>query len=864
MTLNPRLVGSVVLILGTSLISLAGSGGSALAQPSVRQVATTGVDSGDCTSAPCKTIAYAIRQASPGDTIDVASGSYCAPFAVSTDNLTIEGSGPTSTVVLGRAVTGQNAPCDVTTTLVTIDPNVAVSIQNIAVDCDDSGSSATVNGGGIANDAGANLTLNNVDLAGNATGGDGGGIWNAGTLDMENSALDADTAVGNGGGIANTASGTAYVNASTIDREGAVNLGGPACKGVTEAKARPAKGGGIYNGGALTMTGSSVENNTAVSGGGVYDTGTSSVANLAEDAIFDNNGPFGSGGMYVDGGAVSLTNVTVADNGGGLDVKDGGVASLLNASIVYNVPRGITSVAGTTVRLENSLLADNGNGLSCTRPVLEGSWGGNVAQDDSCGLSAAGDQSNVSNPEVEEPGGGPTLTAALDVGSAAIGADTTDCPPTDERGVARSSPCDAGAYQTGLGANAASISGVTYSDNTTTPLPDTEIQVCGTGPTGCATLNSDHMTGQFEISNLPPDTYTITAWPPDATLYSAVTVVVTLTPGEALTGENFVLPGPLAPPPSVTIEGSGGAEGGVPVIDWDSSWTINQDCGTGFNGTASYSIAGTNVQTGVPQTSDGSMAQAVSGVEPFYANIAPLDPIHGEITVTITCAPSSGPPTETTFNCYIDPSGTVVNQSNQPITGATVTLLEGWGAHGVFSPVPNGSAVMDPSNRRDPDTTDGQGRFGWNVLAGYYQVKAAKAGCTDPSNPAHGYALTSVYKIPPPALGIVIHLHCGLLSTELKYSGPAKFTSGKRAVFKATLLSGTTGIPGELVKFSLGSGRTKSCAGTTNSKGIASCSVTHLRVTTGKHKLKMTFGGDTGSGKVFTKSSLKEQVRIKG
>ena len=420
-------------------------------------------------------------------------------------------------------------------------------------------------------------------------------------------------------------------------------------------------------------------------------------------------------------------------------------------------------------------------------------------------------------------------------------------------------PCDAGAYQT-LGANAASISGITYSNNTSLLLPGTEIQACGLY---CITTTSDGVTAQFDISNLPPGTYTVTAWPPAGSIGSSVTAVVTLTPGETLTGENLVLLAPLIPVSSVTtIAGYVGIEGGVPVIGWDSAWTINQDCGAGFNGTASYSIAGTNVQTGVPQTISGSMAQAVSGVEPFYANIAPLDPIHGEITVTITCTPSSGPPTVTTFNCYIDPSGTVVNQSNQPIAGATVTLLEGWSAHGVFTPVPNGSAVMDPSNRRDPDTTDSHGRFGWNVLAGYYQVKAAKAGCVSAQDPLLAYGLSAVYKVPPPAVGIVIHLHCGLVSTKLKYSGPISFKSGRLAAFVGKLVSGRTAIPGKVLRFSLGAGASRSCSGTTNLKGVASCSVKHLRVAAGKHTLTVSFAGDSGKSKVFMKSSLKEQVRV--
>ena len=364
-----RFLVTLALVLGTVFISLAGSAGSALAQPEVRRVATTGVDSGNCIVGACKTIAYAIGQASPGDTIHVFPGSYCAPFVINKD-LTIIGTLGTSSAFglsapFVTAIDGATNTCSVNTTLVSVDSNVTASMQNIAVDCDNSGLSPTVNGGGIANNIGADLSLNNVELDLDITGGDGGGIWNAGTLDVANAAFAGNKAAGSGGAIANTASGTAFINNSSISPGSNVhcNLG---FLGAT-----PADGGGIYNAGSLTMTESSVDGNRAGMGGGIYDTGTGSVANLFDDEIVGNTArlvqsgqaPLGSGGgMYVNGGTASLTNVTVADDtgqfSGGLDVENGASVALLNASVVYNSELapggvgGITSGAGTTVRLE--------------------------------------------------------------------------------------------------------------------------------------------------------------------------------------------------------------------------------------------------------------------------------------------------------------------------------------------------------------------------------------------------------------------------------------------------------------------------------------------------------------------------------
>jgi hypothetical protein len=42
----------------------------------LRRVSTTGRDAGDCRGAPCRTIGYAVRQARPGDTVAVDSGTY--------------------------------------------------------------------------------------------------------------------------------------------------------------------------------------------------------------------------------------------------------------------------------------------------------------------------------------------------------------------------------------------------------------------------------------------------------------------------------------------------------------------------------------------------------------------------------------------------------------------------------------------------------------------------------------------------------------------------------------------------------------------------------------------------------------------
>ena len=81
-------------------------------------------------------------------------------------------------------------------------------------------------------------------------------------------------------------------------------------------------------------------------------------------------------------------------------------------------------------------------------------------------------------------------------------------------------------------------------------------------------------------------------------------------------------------------------------------------------------------------------------------------------------------------------------------------------ANGVYDIVPNQSAIMSPMNRTNPDYTDGDGHFGWDVIAGFYKVRAEKPDCFQPSNPGQAYAETEALEIPPPVFDLDIRLQC--------------------------------------------------------------------------------------------------------
>ena len=68
--------------------------GAASAGTGARYVSTSGADTGTCTTSPCRTIGYAVGQASAGDAIFVAAGTYAESISF-TKRLTLIGSGAT-------------------------------------------------------------------------------------------------------------------------------------------------------------------------------------------------------------------------------------------------------------------------------------------------------------------------------------------------------------------------------------------------------------------------------------------------------------------------------------------------------------------------------------------------------------------------------------------------------------------------------------------------------------------------------------------------------------------------------------------------------------------------------------------------
>jgi hypothetical protein len=409
----------------------------------------------DVTACPSLRSAVIAANANPGaDTITLGAGTYQLSIAGFDDtammgdldvtgDLRIVGAGAATTIVDGGAidrvfhVRDPNAADTLT---------AALTLEGLAVR---NGSVLNQLGGGIyvaaaeavpgvawaKAEGGGSLTLLRVEVRGNSA-----------VHNMVNP--EGQPVGGSGGGVA---------------AEGALTV----TESLIEANSATANGGGIYVSTAWTMLRSTVRGNTAEGGGGIFDTG-SHVSTIEASTI--------SGNTAVGGGGINLrNNVTLVLRNGTVDgntatdvgagINSNGIVNLVNSTITGNnsgsdAPNGgagLNSFANGTFRFWNSMVADNRLGAEvplvrncgCTGTVCTGgvqflTIATSLEDGDSCGFNpAAGDLVNT------DPGilplrlyGGATETRALAPFSEAIDAGTAGsgpngCPPTDQRGVVR-------------------------------------------------------------------------------------------------------------------------------------------------------------------------------------------------------------------------------------------------------------------------------------------------------------------------------------------------------------------------------------------------------------------------------------------
>jgi hypothetical protein len=218
----------------------------------------------------------------------------------------------------------------------------------------------------------------------------------------------------------------------------------------------------------VTMTG----NRTASFGGGIDASSNANEVSVERSTIADNaagnRGTYGDGGgIYAYQAVLAVENSTIVHNraygalghGGGIYSK-GSVLGLRYSTVVDNVGRHGGGVYSYTAggELLGSIVSGNRlspGGAEQDCAVLDAaarlhSGGGNLVGQRTCVTAMQGSDRFSHHPRLGrlKDNGGPTMTRALSLKSAAIGRGTFQCPTTDQRGRHRpTTHCDAGAFE---------------------------------------------------------------------------------------------------------------------------------------------------------------------------------------------------------------------------------------------------------------------------------------------------------------------------------------------------------------------------------------------------------------------------------
>jgi predicted outer membrane repeat protein len=259
-------------------------------------------------------------------------------------------------------------------------------------------------GGGICH-GGDMLIVQNCTIGGAGTGNNsdslGGGIYTGGVVMVIGSTIISNTATGDGGGI--FSSSTLTVDDSIVSHNKS-NHGAGLYMAVGRLDVRngsvvsentaTGSGGGILSSGTLTVTSSTISDNTAYYGGGIYNWGSTWDGKTTVDGstisgnkaqnrgagicnyegtltvqngsiISDNTAEEGGGGVWNHGGTLAMTGSTVSDNtaeedGGGI-WNEGTLtvtSSTISGNLAYRYGGGICSDEGT-VTVDDSTISDN-------------------------------------------------------------------------------------------------------------------------------------------------------------------------------------------------------------------------------------------------------------------------------------------------------------------------------------------------------------------------------------------------------------------------------------------------------------------------------------------------------------------------
>lgn len=320
------------------------------------------------------------------------------------------------------------------------------------------------------------------------------------------------------------------------------------------------------------------------------------------------------------------------------------------------------------------------------------------------------------------------------------------------------------------------------------PLASAPVQACPAAACGTGidcVLGTSNASGSYSLTGFDPvdlaacPSWNVTAQAPASAGFEQKTVAITFTASDQIISDlDLELVAPRGMPDDVTVGPSRVSDNGMPVVYWGAPLTLTaHGCRSSFAGTPV--VATYQIMQGATTVRSGNMTETPSFSGTFVATVDPLQPAHGLVEVTMTLRCADGTTGSYAFNMYIDPSGWVLTTRGEPIVGAQVTLYRAESPFGPFEIVPDGNAIMAPKNRRNPDYTDGTGHFGWDVVAGYYVVRAEYPGCVSPENPDQAYVETDILPVPPEWLDLHLYLDCEAIT-------PPELTVPEQVLAEAT------------------------------------------------------------------------------
>ncbi|MHB8793845.1 MAG: beta strand repeat-containing protein, partial [Thermoleophilia bacterium] len=339
-----------------------------------------------------------------GETIQVSSGTYSENINFSGKDITVESvSGAAATKIQG---TGGNSA------VVTFAGGETSSAVLDGFTIDNQAAAGTASRG-ISITASSSPTISDSVIEGNliSTGQNGAGIYiSAGGATIENSTIGTVTSpnnsAGNAGGIYLTGGSGLSISGSTISYNVASS-----------------HGGGIYatgTGGALSITGSTISYNQAgLSGPGIYLTGKTVATTISGTTINNNTSVQAGGGIYSNGSPLSISGSTIRNN----TVSSAGQ----NGAGLYLTGAAATTSITSTDFTSNSASSAGGGGIyvagDADLTFSGGSLNGNIAGSTSGGAifaSGAGTTVNISGAnirgnDVAQYGGGIYIASTAQV-----------------------------------------------------------------------------------------------------------------------------------------------------------------------------------------------------------------------------------------------------------------------------------------------------------------------------------------------------------------------------------------------------------------------------------------------------------------